>query len=31
MHRDPSVFDDLRSYWGQFTQAYLKEVTEPEV
>ena len=30
MHQDPSVFDDLRSYWGQFTQAYLKEVTEPE-
>lgn len=29
MHQDPSVFDDLRSYWGQFTQAYLKEVSEP--
>ena len=30
MHQDPSVFDDLRSYWGQFTQAYRKEVSEPE-
>jgi len=29
MHPDPSMFDDLRSYWGQFTQAYLKEVSEP--
>ncbi|MDA8310878.1 MAG: ATP-binding protein [Actinomycetota bacterium] len=29
MHQDPSMFDDLRSYWGQFTQAYLKEVSEP--
>jgi hypothetical protein len=31
MHHDPSIFDDLRSYWGQFTQAYLKEVSEPEI
>lgn len=29
MHHDPTIFDDLRSYWGQFTQAYLKEAGEP--
>ncbi|MBB2745048.1 UNVERIFIED_ORG: hypothetical protein FHR35_004897 [Microbispora rosea subsp. rosea] len=21
LHRDPEIFDDLRSYWGQHTQA----------
>lgn len=26
MHNDPTVFDDLRSYWGQFTQAGLPRV-----
>lgn len=31
MHRDPSQFDDLRSYWGQFTQSYLKELGQDEV
>ncbi|MEU7990098.1 ATP-binding protein [Streptosporangium canum] len=30
MHRDPEQFDDLRSYWGQFTQAYLKEIAREE-
>jgi hypothetical protein len=26
MHADPTQFDDLRSYWGQFTQSYLREL-----
>jgi hypothetical protein len=26
MHPDPTKFDDLRSYWGQFTQSYLREL-----
>jgi hypothetical protein len=26
MHPDPAMFDDLRSYWGQFTQSYLREL-----
>jgi Histidine kinase-, DNA gyrase B-, and HSP90-like ATPase len=30
LHRDPSVFDDLRSYWGQHTQAYMKELAKDE-
>jgi hypothetical protein len=30
MHRTPEVFDDLRSYWGQFTQAYLREAVKGE-
>ncbi|GIH28489.1 hypothetical protein Aph01nite_67990 [Acrocarpospora phusangensis] len=30
MHRDPEQFDDLRSYWGQFTQAYLRELARGE-
>jgi hypothetical protein len=25
MHPDTDQFDDLRSYWGMFTEAYLKE------
>ncbi|MFI7484067.1 ATP-binding protein [Kocuria sp. M1R5S2] len=25
LHKDPSQFDDLRTYWGKFTQSYLKE------
>ncbi|MFE9788915.1 ATP-binding protein [Nocardia salmonicida] len=28
MHLDPTVFDDLRSYWGHQTQAYLKELNK---
>jgi Histidine kinase-, DNA gyrase B-, and HSP90-like ATPase len=30
MHRDPAKFDDLRSYWGQFTQSYLHELPTEE-
>ena len=30
MHANPDQFDDLRSYWGQFTQAYLKELPTEE-
>ena len=30
MHADPTRFDDLRSYWGQFTQAYLRELPAEE-
>lgn len=30
MHRDPEIFDDLRTYWGQFTQAYLREAIKGE-
>lgn len=30
LHRDPSVFDDLRSYWGQHTQAYMRELAKEE-
>ncbi|WP_433562302.1 ATP-binding protein [Nocardia sp. CA-151230] len=26
MDRNPSVYEDLRTYWGQQTQAYLKEL-----
>lgn len=25
LHKDPSQFDDLRTYWGKFAQSYLKE------
>lgn len=28
MHPNPDVFDNLRSYWGQFTQSYLRELPE---
>lgn len=30
MHPDPTRFDDLRSYWGQFTQSYLRELPAEE-
>ncbi len=30
MHPDPTEFDDLRSYWGQFTQSYLRELPNEE-
>lgn len=30
LHRDPEIFDDLRSYWGQHTQAYMKELAKSE-
>lgn len=30
MHPQPSQFDDLRSYWGQFTQSYLQELRNEE-
>jgi hypothetical protein len=30
MHRKPEIFDDLRSYWGQFTQSYLRELPGEE-
>lgn len=30
LHRDPEIFDDLRSYWGQHTQAYMKELARTE-
>jgi hypothetical protein len=26
MHPKPEIFDDLRSYWGMFTQSYLREL-----
>ncbi|TJY69468.1 ATP-binding protein [Arthrobacter sp. CAU 1506] len=26
LHREPEEFEDLRSYWGQHTQAYMKEL-----
>ena len=26
MHPDPRIFENLRSYWGQFTQSYLNEL-----
>ncbi|MFF5336873.1 hypothetical protein [Streptomyces sp. NPDC013181] len=26
MHADPTHFENLRSYWGQFTHAYLREL-----
>ncbi|MFI1884700.1 ATP-binding protein [Streptomyces jumonjinensis] len=26
MHADPAHFENLRSYWGQFTHAYLREL-----
>ncbi|MEO9322232.1 ATP-binding protein [Nocardioides sp. C4-1] len=26
LHSDPSIYDDLRSYWGQHLQAYMKEL-----
>jgi len=25
LHKNPSQFDDLRTYWGKFTHSYLKE------
>lgn len=28
MHPKPEIFDDLRSYWGMFTQSYLNELPE---
>ncbi|MFB4293446.1 ATP-binding protein [Nonomuraea sp. ATR24] len=30
LHRDPDIFDNLRSYWGQHTQAYMKELAKEE-
>jgi len=30
MHRDPDQFGNLRSYWGQFTYAYLRELAREE-
>lgn len=30
MHAHPDVYDDLRSYWGQFTQAYIREALASE-
>lgn len=31
LHREPEeLFDDLRSYWGQHTQAYMKELAKSE-
>lgn len=30
MHPKPEMFDDLRSYWGQFTQSYLRELPSEE-
>lgn len=31
LHREPEeMFDDLRSYWGQHTQAYMKELAKSE-
>ena len=26
MHKDPGMFDDLRTWWGQHTAAYMKEL-----
>ncbi|WP_280181756.1 ATP-binding protein [Nocardia farcinica] len=30
LHTDPEQFDDLRSYWGQFTRSYLNELVKKE-
>jgi Histidine kinase-, DNA gyrase B-, and HSP90-like ATPase len=30
LHPDPTIFDDLRMYWGQFTQSYLRELPTEE-
>jgi hypothetical protein len=30
MHKDPTVYDNLRSYWGQFTQDYLRKLPSEE-
>lgn len=30
LHADPEVFDNLRTYWGQHTQAYMKELIKAE-
>ncbi|MFD4907528.1 ATP-binding protein [Kitasatospora purpeofusca] len=30
MHVDPNQFDDLRSYWGQYTQAFMRELPSDE-
>jgi hypothetical protein len=30
LHTDPDQFDELRSYWGQFTRSYLAELNRNE-
>ncbi len=30
MHPKPEIFDDLRSYWGQFAESYLRELPTQE-
>lgn len=30
LHADPEVFDNLRTYWGQHSQAYMKELIKAE-
>lgn len=30
MHKDPTIYDNLRSYWGQFTQDYLRKLPSEE-
>lgn len=30
LHSDPDIFDTLRTYWGQHTQAYMKELIKAE-
>lgn len=30
MHVNPDQFDDLRSYWGQYTQAFMRELPADE-
>jgi hypothetical protein len=30
LHSDPTIYDDLRSYWGQHLQAYMKELIKDE-
>lgn len=30
LHPDPEIFDDLRTYWGLHTQAYMRELEKEE-
>lgn len=30
LHADPEIFEDLRTYWGQHTQAYMRELAKEE-
>lgn len=30
LHADPEIFDNLRTYWGQHSLAYMKELIKAE-